>query len=224
MARGKTPVRQAASRPQLMARSGRAGGRRSRIRTVVVLVSLALGILLPFYVLATRASSSSAGPASAAVDVLQTADFHSLAVSPDDPSIVFFGHHNGLMRSADGGRTFSPLVERGNYDAMNLTAGGANPRDVYVAGHEVFQVSHDGGASWQPVENNLPDIDIHGFAMNPDAPHDLYALAVRYGLFNSKDGGHTWQRLQAQLPGDVLSLAAAGGQPEVLYAVSMRAG
>jgi hypothetical protein len=141
MARGNATIRHAASRADSRARPRQSAGRRSRVQTVIVLASLALGIGVPLYLFATRASSSSAGAPSAAVGVLRTADFHSLAVSPADPNLVFFGHHNGLMRSSDGGRTFSPLIERGNFDAMNLATGGANARDVYVAGHEVFQVT-----------------------------------------------------------------------------------
>lgn len=38
-------------------------------------------------------------------DVHVHADFHALAFGPTEPDVVFFGHHNGVMRSQDGGRT-----------------------------------------------------------------------------------------------------------------------
>jgi len=159
-----------------------------------------------------------------AIATLQTADFHALAFSPDNPNEVFFGHHNGIMRSDDGGRTWTPLVERQNFDAMGLAVSRANGRQVYLAGHNVFQVSADGGASWQPVDHNLPGTDIHGFTMSPDDPNRLFAFVVGSGVFQSGDGGRTWQALAGQAPGDIMGLAAAGGTPETLYAGSMRFG
>lgn len=179
---------------------------------------LAMAVIVPVSYLAAGSRGGSA------LAVLQTSDFHALAFSPDDPNVVFFGHHNGVMRSDDGGRTWKPLVDRRNLDAMGLAVDRANPRRIYLAGHDLFQVSTDGGASWQPVAHNLPGTDIHGFAMSPDDPSRLYAFVVGSGVVESADGGRTWQRLGGQVPGDVMGLAAAGGNPETLYGASMRAG
>ncbi|HWP35514.1 MAG TPA: hypothetical protein VNM66_07955, partial [Thermodesulfobacteriota bacterium] len=161
------------------------------------------------------------------IAVLRTADFHSLAMSPADPDVVFFGHHHGVMRSDDGGRTWRPLVAQPGFDAMGMAVSRAAPRradTIYVAGHDVFQASTDGGASWQPLDHDLPGTDIHGFAMSPDDPDRLYAFVVGHGLFRSEDGGRTWRRPGGELPADVTALAAAGGSPEVLYAGSLRFG
>jgi len=158
------------------------------------------------------------------IAVLRTADFHSLAFSPDDPNVVLFGHHNGVMRSEDGGRTWAPLVARPNFDAMGLAVSRANPRRIYMAGHNIFFMSDDGGRSWGAVSHDLPGTDIHAFAMSPTDPARLYAFVVGYGTFMSMDGGRRWQPLPGNLPGDLMALAAAGGNPEVLYAGSMRLG
>jgi photosystem II stability/assembly factor-like uncharacterized protein len=167
--------------------------------------------------------SRGGGQPGGAIATLQTADFHALAFSPDNPNVVFFGHHNGIMRSDDG-RTWTPLVERQNFDAMGLAVSRTNARQVYLASHNVFQASTDGGASWQPIDHNLPGTDIHGFAMSPDDPNRLYAFVVGSGIFQSADGGRTWQALTVKVPGDIMGMAAAGGTPETLYAGSMRFG
>lgn len=186
---------------------------------------LALGALLTLAVATVAALAIRSGREGAGgLATLTTGDFHALAFSPDDPDVVFFGHHNGVLRSADGGRTWSTLVERQGFDAMSLAASHVNPRQLYLAGHNVFQVSTNGGVSWQPVAHNLPGADIHGFAANPDDPNRLSALVVGHGTFASADGGRTWQRLPGQLPGDVMALASAGGDPETLYAGSMSTG
>jgi photosystem II stability/assembly factor-like uncharacterized protein len=165
------------------------------------------------------------GGGSAPLAVLRTPDFHALAFSPADPDLAFFGHHNGVLRSDDGGRTWKPLVEQRNFDAMGLAVSRADPRRAFLAGHDVFQASADGGATWQPIQHNLPGTDLHAFAISPDDANRLYAFAVGHGVFRSGDGARTWERL-GQVPGDVTALAAAGGagDAEVLFLGSASAG
>ncbi len=188
----------------------------------VWLVAGALGLVLLFavaaYLLGGRDGSGGA------ISTLQTNDFHALAFSPADSNVVFFGHHNGVMRSDDGGRTWRALVERRGFDAMGLVVSRADPRRIYLAGHDVFQVSTDGGGAWGPVEHNLPGTDIHGFAMSPDDANRLAAFVVGHGLLGSADGGRTWERLPGRVPDDVMAVVSAGGSPETLYAGSMGAG
>ncbi len=202
-------------------RQSNRGGRRPR-RWVLLGISVALvaGITAALVVGASRGELEP-------IATLDTADFHSLAFGADNPNVVFFGHHNGLMRSDDGGHTWRPAVERAGFDAMGLAVGrGAPPRAsaMYLAGHDVFQVSTDGGATWQPVAHNLPGTDVHGFAMNPDDPSRLFAFVVGHGLFRSADGGRTWQPMPGEAPRDVIALAAAGGSPETLYVGSAQSG
>ena len=193
--------------------------RTASLGLVVVAVGLAgvLALVMPRLL-------SPGGAGGPVLAVLETAGFHALAFSPGDPNVVFFGHHNGVMRSTDGGRTWQSVVARPNFDAMALAISSANPRRIYVAGHNIFVVSPDGGITWEPVRHNLPYDDIHGFALSPQDPNRLYAFVIGHGLFISRDGGTTWTRLSTALPQDVMSLAAAGGEPEVLFAGSMASG
>ena len=65
---------------------------------------------------------------------------------------MFFGHHNGVMRSDDGGRTWKPLVDRRGFDAMQLaTAGQANARRLYLAG--VGRRDRPGGPPARPGDD-----------------------------------------------------------------------
>ncbi len=193
---------------------------RSVLRGWLALRALAvLVVVVTVLVLVTQGCGAKVEPW-----VLRTGDFHALAFGSDNPDVTFFGHHNGVMRSEDGGRTWSPLVEQRNFDAMGLAVSSANPRRVYLAGHNIFQVSTDGGTSWQPVQQNLPGTDIHGFAMSLIDANRLFAFVSGFGLFRSDDSGRTWQGVTTQLPMDVMGLATAGGKPETLYAASMQQG
>lgn len=120
---------------------------------------------------------------------LNTADVHALAFVPGDASHLYFGHHNGLLESRDGGRSWQPASLFGE-DAMNVQiAGGSN---IQIAGHEVYVESVDGGASWKPVPNDLPGLDLHAFAIDPaDADH-AWTFAVGFGLFETRDSGRHW--------------------------------
>lgn len=125
---------------------------------------------------------------------LNTADVHALAFAPVDPSHLYFGHHNGLLESRDGGRTWEPSALAGA-DAMTVRIAGQER--IQIAGHEVFLETTDSGASWQPVPNDLPGLDLHAFAVDP-ADHDhAWTFAVGFGLFETRDGGRHWELRQS---------------------------
>lgn len=212
-----------ASRRSKATRAGSGPGQASAsppdaTRWVVPIAALVGVALLAVVILAGRPG----GPRPLAV--LRTNDFHALAFRPDNPDVVYFGHHNGVMRSDDGGRTWRPVIERPNFDAMGLAVSRADPQVLYLAGHDILQVSRDGGATWEPIAHDLPGTDVHGFALAPGDPERLYAFVVGHGLFRSENGGRNWERLTGNVPGDVTSLTAASGNPPVLYAGSASAG
>ena len=74
-------------------RAARGRDTRDIPRVAVVLGFFLLLLVIFGLIFFTRASRSRPN----AIGVLQTSDFHSLAFSPTDPNVVFFGHHNGIM-------------------------------------------------------------------------------------------------------------------------------
>ena len=119
---------------------------------------------------------------------LNTADVHALAFAPDDAQHLYFGHHDGLLETLDGGRSWQPASLTGS-DAMNVKA--ADGR-IQIAGHEVYVESIDGGATWRPVPNDLPGLDLHAFAVDPGDPDHAWTFAVGLGLFETTDAGRQW--------------------------------
>ncbi len=154
-----------------------------------------------------------------AIATLTTTDFHSLASDPRDPDIVYFGHHYGVLKSIDGGVNWSPVLQQG--DAMSLVA---LDNTLVMAGHEVFLRGSNGGATWKPVSTNLPDQDIHGFAVSPANPSTFFAFIVSYGLWRSDGAGATWTLVSKELPDTVLALAVVPSSPETIYAGTMDKG
>lgn len=144
------------------------------------------------------------GSSAAAWSRLGTEDVHSLAFVGDDPNRLLFGHHGGISASSDGGRTWQPLGTRS--DAMSL--GAASDGSIVIAGHEVFAASRDDGRTWENIPATLPSLDIHGFARDPGDPERMWAFLATGGLWESRDAGLTWERVQ---------------QENVLFPVAVRA-
>ena len=157
------------------------------------------------------------------ISTLHTDDFHSLMFSPDNPEVVYFGHHDGIMRSDDGGRTWRPQVSRTGFDAMSLVPSRNDSKVSYLAGHEILQVSRDGGVTWSPMKNNLPGSDIHAFSTSLENTQRFYAYIYGNGVFRSDDGGLTWEKISSQLS-DIMAIATSGGNPETLFAGTYRSG
>ncbi len=160
----------------------------------------------------------------APIATLTTSDFHSLAFDPRDPNVVFFGHHQGVLKSVDAGKNWLPFLSQG--DAMSLVA---LDDGLIAAGHEVFLRLNRGENEWKAIETNLPDQDIHGFAVSPISPstgskRTFFAFVVKYGLWRSDDRGATWTLLSTELPQTVLALVVVPTTPETLYAGTMDRG
>lgn len=174
---------------------------------------IALGVLLAAGALAAFALIGRGGDESRAAQggLPAASDYHSLLVGPDDPSELLLGTHDGLYRSSDGGLTwvFAGLAGQ---DAMNL----ARPTSstVWAAGHNVLARSVDGGSTWVDVAaGGLPSLDVHGFAVDPDRPKELYAAIAGAGLFRSTDEAESFQQVSADVGPSVMALAlGAGGQ------------
>ncbi len=154
---------------------------------------------------AVVATQRGGGGAAASAGLPDTPDYHSLLVNPTDPRKLVLGTHGGLYVSSDGGRHWRFDALSGN-DAMNL----ARPRGdtIWLAGHEVFKKSVDGGATWSDVRPaGLPGLDIHGFAVDPRNPKILYAAVAGQGLYRSRDGGRSFSLASGQVGGSVMALA-----------------
>lgn len=150
-----------------------------------------LGLVLAAIAAVTILATRPAGPTPWAR--LGTADVHSLAFVDNDPNHLLFGHHGGVLESRDGGRNWQPLPTR--VDAMGMRP--AEDGSIVIAGHLVFTASHDDGKTWEPIPaEDLPDLDIHGFARDPADPSRMWAALATSGLWESTDSGIHWTRVR----------------------------
>jgi photosystem II stability/assembly factor-like uncharacterized protein len=173
----------------------------------VVLGAAALAVVI--YMGVSRGEGAvdggSAVPAASPAGLPDTPDYHSLLVAPSDADAVVLGTHDGLYRSADGGRTWDAASLSGQ-DAMNLAR--ARQDVVWTAGHDVLARSEDGGETWQDVRpEGLPGLDVHGFAVDPRDAQTLWAAIAGQGLYRSSDGGRSFSVVSREVGRGVMALA-----------------
>ncbi|MHA6628681.1 F510_1955 family glycosylhydrolase [Pseudonocardia sichuanensis] len=116
---------------------------------------------------------------------LALADF---AVSPDDPDTLLATTQEGPARSADGGRTFSPIA---GAPLLVLLDWPATDRLVGAAPDGTVHTSTDGGAGWTSqgqVPGQPEAITTHG-------TNEVY-VATDSGIYRSTDIGRTFSLLQ----------------------------
>ena len=144
----------------------------------------------------------------------------------------------GVFKSVDGGEAWSPVTDRyfgGTIGAIAVAP--SNPDIVYVGGGEYplrGNVSHgdgvwkttDAGKTWTYM--GLKETrQIGDIVVNPSNPDLVYVAALGHvwapnperGVYRSKDGGHTWERVlfRSDSAGAV-ELVMDPSNPNVLYA------
>ena len=179
------------------------------VGATLLLLALALGVVL----WQDNREGTAAG-AVRPIATLSTADVHALLWSATEANTVFVGHHGGLLRSDDGGRTWQPTTLK-DADAMSLAVSSQAPTRIYAAGHGVFRRSDDGGKTWTAPDVPIQGADIHAFAQNPVNPDHLYALEASRGILVSTDAGATWKPV-ASTPGHAALGVTADGKTLLL--------
>lgn len=92
---------------------------------------------------------------SAPIPVGGTAYFPRLSVRPPGngyPQMVYLATHQGIFKSADHGHTFTSTAPGGGFAWGVLGDRGSR---VFSAGGNRIWVSHDEGASWEPLDDGL---------------------------------------------------------------------
>lgn len=113
---------------------------------------------------------------------IELADF---AISPTDPDLVLATTRDGLVRSTDGGRGWTPA----GGPPVLLLAWDTDERLWGVTGTGELLRSADGGGQWS-TGATAPGVP-SAFAAHGD---DLYLAIPDEGIFHSGDGGTTWEQ------------------------------
>ena len=143
-----------------------------------------------------------------------------IGASPSDPDVVVAGVElGGVMRSHDGGRTWSPHRRRADRDCHDLRFHAHDGDWVYEAGGGGPAVSRDGGRSWRHPTSGMAGSYSMACAADPERPEVWYVSAApqiawptfwkmpiahydgdsHTSIYRST-GGAAWERLEGGLP------------------------
>ncbi len=90
----------------------------------------------------------------------------------------------------------------------------ATPKPPYILYAATSQAgvftSRDNGNHWATLNQGLTSMDVLSLALDPTAPHILYA-GTRDGLFKSPDGGASWHAIGAGLAHEPIKALACAG-------------
>jgi len=143
-----------------------------------------------------------------------------VAISPDDPTVMLAGVELGaVVRSEDGGRTWSPHLRSADRDCHDLRFHAVDGSWVYEAGGGGPAVSRDAGRTWQHPLRGLQGRYTMACAAAPSRPELWYVSAspmvdwsapwrvpvahydghAQAGIYRAA-GGAAWERLGGGLP------------------------
>lgn len=122
-----------------------------------------------------------------------------------------------LVRSVDGGANWAQ-VHRWDDGVASVVMSAGDSRKLWVATKGLgVSLSEDGGASWQDLRKAMETFDgarsFYALAEDRSTPgHIIHAS--RFGLLESADSGHTWQKVNILTPPQSVTITALSINPK----------
>ena len=143
-----------------------------------------------------------------------------LAATPDGGTILGAAGGN-IYRSTDGGANWSgPTAVAGSVAALAFDP--TNPSQVYGVADgtngSLFYTSRDGGLTWQALASIGPPSTGDYSRVFIESPQNILAFFGN-GLYQTSDGGNTWQSATLPSHSTIVLFAVAPSQPEIQYAI-----
>lgn len=117
---------------------------------------------------------------------------------------VIAGYEN-VWKSTNNGNSFTPISSFGGTETIrDLDVADGDPDIIYVVFPNSVQKTEDGGATWQNVTNNLPNLAVTDIQIHPTHPQIVWLTTSGYDngdkVFVTTDGGSNWQNISQNLP------------------------
>lgn len=120
-----------------------------------------------------------------------------LEMNPQNHNEIFVGTTQGLAATFDGGQTWQEMGQRVGF-ASTLTHLAGDPQSIVIAGSRgLTYQSNNGGNSWMPRNQGLPQNEITTLTKNNQV--NFYAGTDRAGVYRSTDSGEQWNLISGNL-------------------------
>jgi uncharacterized protein (TIGR03437 family) len=146
----------------------------------------------------------------------------SITADPQNPNTLYATSSGHLMKSTDGGVTFSALTLPSS-QVYSFAINPANDQILYAGTFDQGMLkSADGGVTWSASNGSLTgsrgQFSTQGIWIDPGAPNTLYANTSG-NLVRSDDGGVSWSTILIQV--DVVNITFDASTPGVIYAAAV---
>ena len=179
-----------------------------------------------------------------------------VAIAPSNPNVIWVGTGDpasgriplrgfGVMKSTDGGKTWTDMGLEATRHIGRIAVDPRNPDVVYVAAvgnHFTFNPERglykttDGGKTWKKAFFVSDKVGVVDVAVNPADPDTVFLATYdkqrvpwnfdeggpEGAIYRSLDAGRTWRRLGGGLPSGKIArigLAIHPRKPSIVYAV-----
>jgi photosystem II stability/assembly factor-like uncharacterized protein len=129
----------------------------------------------------------------------ETVDFHSMIVSPANPSILYGWFDGRLYRTKNSGKHWEFAGAQGLpskglcWGAPCFSADGGDERTVYSGTLNGLLVSRDFGDQWTSAGSDVGGIG--GIGVNSRNSKNIFGFTEKLGLAISQDAGKSWKRV-----------------------------
>ena len=139
------------------------------------------------------------------------------AVHPANPDIVLIACADGVVRSADGGRTWRKTTGWEVADVRSVVFDAVQPTQAYAATAWGPLRSRDRGETWQLAQTGLAQLYCQSVVA--DRAHiGRVLLGTEDGLYVSTNAAQTWTRIESTPAAPILRLAQSGQEVRLFLA------
>ncbi|MBK8848519.1 MAG: T9SS type A sorting domain-containing protein [Bacteroidetes bacterium] len=151
--------------------------------------------------------STNNGSTSTKISNLSGGNLTLLHVSPSDSNHIICGRQSTLLKTSNGGTTWTNVSQNIPNGNTNFTYAWFHPTNPlrmwvtcsgYIKGAKVFE-TNDGGATWTNITGNLPNIPVNCIIYENGGSDGLY-IGTDAGIFYKNVSLKNWQSFMTGLP------------------------
>ncbi|MGH7491448.1 MAG: hypothetical protein ACREOO_03530 [bacterium] len=145
-------------------------------------------------------------------------DILDVKIDPDDPGRIFAATASGIYLSANNGREWKPSNDGLNNSFISCLLIDTKQEDRILAGTEegLFE-STDNGDHWRLLA--FPGVAIRALLREPESWPGIFWVGTEYhGLYESFDGGETFEAVDMERDSVSVYALAGGGAHAPIYA------